>query len=254
MNASDARPARDRVASGAATISATVRVPAHRRAPRGARRRARARRGAQPTTCSTSRASCSRCRRSAPSWPRIDRELIDGRGVVLIRGVPVDRYGKERASSIYWGIGMHLGSPWPQNAKGHLLGDVTDQGKARQRPDVARQRDRRHRVPVPLRRLRPRRPVLPRRRRERWRERRGQRRHDPQRAGAHRARARGRALRAVPVRPARRAGARARSPGTRCRSSTAAATGSSCATSGRTSRRRAATTTRPGRRRRRGRR
>ena len=49
---------------------------------------------------------------------------------MLIRGVPVERYGKERASSIYWGIGTHLGRPWPQNAKGHLLGDVTDQGKA----------------------------------------------------------------------------------------------------------------------------
>ena len=99
-----------------------------------------------------------------PSSAGIARELIDGRGVVLIRGVPVERYGKERASTIYWGIGMHLGRPWPQNAKGHLLGDVTDQGKAVDRPDVARQRDRRRRVPVPLRRLRPRRPVLPRRR------------------------------------------------------------------------------------------
>ena len=64
----------------------------------------------------------------------ITRDLIDGRGVALIRGVPVDRYGKERASSIYWGIGMHLGRPWPQNAKGHLLGDVTDQGKAANDP------------------------------------------------------------------------------------------------------------------------
>lgn len=61
---------------------------------------------------------------------RITRELIDGAGVVLIRGVPVERYGKERASAIYWGVGTHLGRPWPQNAKGHLLGDVTDQGKA----------------------------------------------------------------------------------------------------------------------------
>jgi hypothetical protein len=61
---------------------------------------------------------------------RLTRELIDGRGVVLIRGVSVDRYGKERASSIYWGVGMHLGRPWPQNAKGHLLGDVTDQGRS----------------------------------------------------------------------------------------------------------------------------
>ena len=60
---------------------------------------------------------------------RITHDLVSGRGVVLIRGVPVERYGKERASSIYWGIGMHLGQPWPQNAKGHLLGDVTDQGK-----------------------------------------------------------------------------------------------------------------------------
>ncbi len=60
----------------------------------------------------------------------ITQDLINGRGVALIRGVPVKRYGKQRASSIYWGIGMHLGRPWPQNAKGHLLGDVTDQGKA----------------------------------------------------------------------------------------------------------------------------
>lgn len=65
-----------------------------------------------------------------PVLTSIARELIEGRGVVLIRGVPVDRYGKERASAVYWGIGLHLGRPWPQNAKGHLLGDVTDQGRA----------------------------------------------------------------------------------------------------------------------------
>jgi hypothetical protein len=64
-----------------------------------------------------------------PELARITGELIDGRGVVLIRGVPVERYGKARASTIYWGIGAHIGRPWPQNAKGHLLGDVTDQGK-----------------------------------------------------------------------------------------------------------------------------
>jgi hypothetical protein len=65
-----------------------------------------------------------------PDLARITHELIDGRGMVLIRGVPVERYTKERASAIYWGVGMHLGHPWPQNAKGHLLGDVTDQGRA----------------------------------------------------------------------------------------------------------------------------
>jgi hypothetical protein len=65
-----------------------------------------------------------------PALVDVARELIDGRGVVLIRGVPLERYGKARASSIYWGVGMHLGLPWPQNAKGHLLGDVTDQGRS----------------------------------------------------------------------------------------------------------------------------
>jgi hypothetical protein len=65
-----------------------------------------------------------------PELARIERDLVDGAGVALLRGLPVARYGKERASKIYWGIGLHLGQPWPQNAKGHLLGDVTDQGKA----------------------------------------------------------------------------------------------------------------------------
>ena len=60
----------------------------------------------------------------------IARELIEGRGMVLIRGVPIERYTKQRASAIYWGVGTHLGRPWPQNAKGHLLGDVTDQGRS----------------------------------------------------------------------------------------------------------------------------
>jgi hypothetical protein len=69
-----------------------------------------------------------------PQLAGLTRELIDGRGVVLIRGVPVGDYGKARASSIYWGIGMHLGEPWPQNAKGHLLGDVTDQGRTADDP------------------------------------------------------------------------------------------------------------------------
>ena len=65
-----------------------------------------------------------------PELAAVAGELINGRGMVLIRGVPVERYTKARASAIYWGVGTHLGRPWPQNAKGHLLGDVTDQGKA----------------------------------------------------------------------------------------------------------------------------
>jgi hypothetical protein len=56
--------------------------------------------------------------------------LINGRGFQRISGLPVDRLGPDASSWIYWGIGLHLGVPWPQNVKGHLLGDVKDQGKA----------------------------------------------------------------------------------------------------------------------------
>ncbi len=62
----------------------------------------------------------------------LEEELVNGRGFARISGLPVDDLGYEDASWIYWGIGVHLGDPWPQNHKGHLLGDVRDQGK---RPD-----------------------------------------------------------------------------------------------------------------------
>ncbi len=57
-------------------------------------------------------------------------DLVDGRGFARIAALDVERLGAEDASWIYWGIGRHLGDPWPQNAKGHLLGDVRDQGKS----------------------------------------------------------------------------------------------------------------------------
>lgn len=64
-----------------------------------------------------------------PRLAALAAELVNGRGVALVRGLDRSRYSAEHASAIYFGVGMHLGRPWPQNAKGHLLGDVTDQGK-----------------------------------------------------------------------------------------------------------------------------
>jgi hypothetical protein len=66
----------------------------------------------------------------APRLARIERDLIDGRGFVRLRGVDRARYDQGEMELIYWGIGAHLGTPWPQNKYGHVLGDVTDQGKA----------------------------------------------------------------------------------------------------------------------------
>jgi len=60
----------------------------------------------------------------------IERELMDGRGFAVIRGLPRETWSNDELCYAYWGIGAHLGRPWPQNHYGHLLGDVTDQGKA----------------------------------------------------------------------------------------------------------------------------
>jgi hypothetical protein len=64
----------------------------------------------------------------------IEKELIDGRGFVRLRGVDRARYTQAEMEVIYWGIGMHLGLPWEQNKHGHVLGDVTDQQKAADDP------------------------------------------------------------------------------------------------------------------------
>ena len=65
---------------------------------------------------------------------RIKQQLVDGRGVVRLRGVDRGRYDNDEMCLIYWGIGAHLGTPWAQNAAGHVLGDVTDQGKTADDP------------------------------------------------------------------------------------------------------------------------
>jgi len=66
----------------------------------------------------------------------VERELIDGRGFVRLRALPVDRYVDDDLTMLYWGIGAHLGEPWPQNKYGHVMGDVTDHGKGYGDPDV----------------------------------------------------------------------------------------------------------------------
>ena len=55
-------------------------------------------------------------------------DLESGRGLKLIRGIPVERYSEDQLAIIYWGIGTHLGSPVSQNSKGDLLGHVRDEG------------------------------------------------------------------------------------------------------------------------------
>ena len=74
----------------------------------------------------------------APRLSRLSRELVDGRGFWLLRGLPLERMTERDAAFAYWGIGLHLGMPVSQNARGHLLGHVTDEGVEFKRNNGAR--------------------------------------------------------------------------------------------------------------------
>ncbi len=59
----------------------------------------------------------------------IPDRLENGPGVVLIRGLPRERYTTQECGLIYWGFGVHFGTPVSQNTRGHLLGHVRDEGR-----------------------------------------------------------------------------------------------------------------------------
>jgi hypothetical protein len=96
-------------------------------------------------------------RRRGLSWPNFGREdfplpgfareldsvleeLENGRGLVLLRGFPVERWAAEDLRDIYWGVGSHLGHIRYQNARGELIGEVRDEiaryGEVREGPAV----------------------------------------------------------------------------------------------------------------------
>jgi hypothetical protein len=56
-------------------------------------------------------------------------EVENGRGFALLRGIPRARYTDEECELVYWGLGVHFGTPVSQNARGHLLGHVRDEGR-----------------------------------------------------------------------------------------------------------------------------
>jgi hypothetical protein len=63
-----------------------------------------------------------------PELGRILAELLEGRGFILLRGLPVERMTREEQAIAYLGMGSWLGAFRSQNAKGHLLGHVKDLG------------------------------------------------------------------------------------------------------------------------------
>lgn len=55
-------------------------------------------------------------------------QIENGRGVALWRGLDVENYDAESLKVLYWGLGVHMGTPISQNAKGDLIGHVRDSG------------------------------------------------------------------------------------------------------------------------------
>jgi Taurine catabolism dioxygenase TauD, TfdA family len=63
-----------------------------------------------------------------------DDVLLQGRGFMVIRGVPVERYSIEEVAAAFIGIGAYFGNPVSQNGKGHILGHVKDLGRSIEDP------------------------------------------------------------------------------------------------------------------------
>lgn len=64
----------------------------------------------------------------AEKLDRLLEDVVRGRGVALVQGLPVERWPRARAARAFLGIGAHLGRALPQNRDGHLLGHVRDVG------------------------------------------------------------------------------------------------------------------------------
>src|SRR5436190_20687284 len=66
----------------------------------------------------------------------VRRELIDGRGIVMLRNFPVEELDREAQAIAYLGLGSHLGETMCQNKAGHVLGHVKDLGGDYSDPDT----------------------------------------------------------------------------------------------------------------------
>jgi hypothetical protein len=95
---------------------------------------------AQVRTCGLDIADIKRADFPLPTLgPVLDRlrgEVLNGRGFVLIRGLPVEGRPIAESATAYWGIGTYFGNARSQNAKGHVLGHVRDMGLSSKDPNV----------------------------------------------------------------------------------------------------------------------
>jgi hypothetical protein len=66
----------------------------------------------------------------ASMFAEVAGELEDGGGLVVLRGLPVERYSADDLRRIWFGLGSHLGRPVFQNRHGELMREIRDEGRA----------------------------------------------------------------------------------------------------------------------------
>jgi hypothetical protein len=55
-------------------------------------------------------------------------QVMEGPGILILAGFPLDRYGKEELGMIHFGVGTHFGNAMSQSVMGDRLGHVIDVG------------------------------------------------------------------------------------------------------------------------------
>ena len=65
----------------------------------------------------------------APRLANIVAELEGGRGCVWLRGLDISRFTEVQRWLVYWGLGVHMGYPISQNARGERISQVTNGGR-----------------------------------------------------------------------------------------------------------------------------
>lgn len=58
---------------------------------------------------------------------RVFDQIQDGRGIVIVRGIPVEGHSVDEVSRLFWALGAHFGRGVSQSARGDVLGLVRDE-------------------------------------------------------------------------------------------------------------------------------
>ena len=62
----------------------------------------------------------------APDLAKIRNDIVNGKGFVLFRNIPVTEWGLQKSATAYMGLGTYFGYFTAQNGRGHVLGHVKD--------------------------------------------------------------------------------------------------------------------------------